>query len=118
MMDKGAGRRTSRRTVLAGMGAGVVSASMLSWNSAWAADEIPIGMLTPLTGAGGVDGPSMLKAAEAAVAEVNAARGPLGRQLGSSWRTTRRIPKRRFARRESSSMSIRCQLSSGPGRAA
>ena len=81
MMDKGAGRRTSRRTVLAGMGAGVVSASMLSWNSAWAADEIPIGMLTPLTGAGGVDGPSMLKAAEAAVAEVNAARGPLGRQL-------------------------------------
>ena len=42
---------------------------------------IRIGTLTPLTGAGGQYGPSMAKAALAAVAEVNAAGGVLGRKV-------------------------------------
>jgi neutral amino acid transport system substrate-binding protein len=78
--DQG-GPAVSRRTMIAGLGAGAVSLSLLSSTSAWAADDIAIGVLTPLTGAGGVEGPSMLKAMQAAAAEVNAAGGPLGRKL-------------------------------------
>jgi ABC-type branched-subunit amino acid transport system substrate-binding protein len=40
-----------------------------------------LGVLTPLTGAGGFDGPRMLKAMQAVQAEVNAAGGVLGRQI-------------------------------------
>jgi branched-chain amino acid transport system substrate-binding protein len=42
---------------------------------------IKIGTLTPLTGAGGPYGPTMVKAVKAVVAEVNAAGGVLGRQI-------------------------------------
>jgi branched-chain amino acid transport system substrate-binding protein len=42
---------------------------------------ISLGVLTPLTGAGSFDGPRMLKAIQAVVAEVNAAGGVLGRQI-------------------------------------
>jgi ABC-type branched-subunit amino acid transport system substrate-binding protein len=44
-------------------------------------DPIKLGVLTPLTGAGGQDGPRMLKAMEAVIAEVNKAGGVLGRKL-------------------------------------
>ena len=42
---------------------------------------ITLGILTPLTGAGGVDGPRMDKAMKAVFAEVNAAGGVLGRKI-------------------------------------
>ena len=40
-----------------------------------------LGVLTPLTGAGGFDGPRMLKAMQAVAAEVNAAGGVRGRKV-------------------------------------
>ena len=42
---------------------------------------IKLGVLTPLTGAGGQDGPRMVKAMQAVADEVNAAGGVLGRTL-------------------------------------
>src|SRR6185503_13573138 len=42
---------------------------------------LQLGVLTPLTGAGGFDGPRMLKAMQAVATEVNAAGGVLGRQI-------------------------------------
>ena len=43
------------------------------------ADPVKFGILTPLTGAGGQDGPRMLKAIEAVINEVNKSGGVLGR---------------------------------------
>lgn len=43
--------------------------------------SIPIGALTPLTGAGAFYGPGMAKTIELAVEEVNSAGGPAGRKL-------------------------------------
>src|SRR5450631_3405236 len=40
-----------------------------------------LGVLTPLTGAGGFDGPRMLKAMQAVADEINAAGGLLGRKI-------------------------------------
>lgn len=70
----------SRRTVLAGAAAGLASASPLRAFAA-AADPIPIGVLTPLTGAGGPFGAEMQKAITGAVERINAAGGPLGRRI-------------------------------------
>jgi branched-chain amino acid transport system substrate-binding protein len=42
---------------------------------------LQLGVLTPLTGAGGFDGPRMLKAMKAVIDEVNAAGGLLGRKV-------------------------------------
>ena len=42
---------------------------------------LPLGILTPLTGAGAFDGPRMLKAIEAVVSEINGAGGVLGRKI-------------------------------------
>jgi len=42
---------------------------------------LQLGVLTPLTGAGGFDGPRMLKAMQAVIDEVNAAGGLLGRKV-------------------------------------
>ena len=50
-------------------------------------------MLTPLTGAGGADGPRMLKAMEAVRAAVNAAGGLLGRQVTFSIEDTQTSPE-------------------------
>ena len=44
-------------------------------------EPLKLGMLTPLTGAGGFDGPRMLKAMQAVVEEVNKAGGVLGRKI-------------------------------------
>src|SRR2546423_15694303 len=40
-----------------------------------------LGVLTPLTGAGGFDGPRMLKAMQGGIDEVNTAGGLLGRKI-------------------------------------
>jgi neutral amino acid transport system substrate-binding protein len=71
----------TRRGAVKALGAAVAAASLRPWSSAMAAEELALGILTPLTGAGGIEGPSMLKAAQAAVQEINAAGGPLGRPL-------------------------------------
>ena len=42
---------------------------------------LQVGVLTPLTGAGGFDGPRMAKAMQAVIEEVNAAGGLLGRKV-------------------------------------
>jgi branched-chain amino acid transport system substrate-binding protein len=42
---------------------------------------LPLGVLTPLTGAGAFDGPRMLKAIQAVVSDINATDGVLGRKL-------------------------------------
>ena len=42
---------------------------------------LPLGILTPLTGAGAFDGPRMLKAIEAVVSEINGTGGVLGRKI-------------------------------------
>src|SRR6185436_5876641 len=70
----------SRRTLLAGSAALAATA----WAPRGAAAQgapIRLGTLTPLTGAGGSYGPSMRKAMEWVVSEVNAAGGALGRQV-------------------------------------
>jgi ABC-type branched-subunit amino acid transport system substrate-binding protein len=71
---------TTRRTFLRGAGAlGVAAASARrAWGQGGA---IKLGTLTPLTGAGGAYGPSMLKSMQWVVGEVNAAGGVAGRQL-------------------------------------
>jgi hypothetical protein len=44
-------------------------------------ETLRLGVLTPLTGAGGFDGPRMLKAMQAVATEINAAGGVLGRDI-------------------------------------
>ena len=71
---------TSRRTVL--KGATLAAAATALPIRAYAQGEpIRIGILTPLTGAGGNDGPRMLKAMQAVFDEVNKAGGVLGRKI-------------------------------------
>jgi ABC-type branched-subunit amino acid transport system substrate-binding protein len=70
----------SRRRALQGFAvaaAGTFSPSILRAQAA----PLVLGVLTPLTGAGGFDGPRMLKAMQAIAAEVNAAGGVIGRQI-------------------------------------
>ncbi len=72
--------RTTRRTVL--KGAAVLAAASAAPIRAYAQGEpFKIGILTPLTGAGGNDGPRMLKAMQAVFEEVNKAGGVLGRRI-------------------------------------
>jgi ABC-type branched-subunit amino acid transport system substrate-binding protein len=74
------GNRISRRRALQGIVAvaGSVSAPAIVRAQS---GTLQLGVLTPLTGAGGFDGPRMLKAMQAVAAEVNAAGGLLGRQI-------------------------------------
>src|ERR1700730_1752587 len=72
----------SRRRVLQGAAVavaapGIVAPSILRAQAA----PLALGVLTPLTGAGGFDGPRMLRAMQAVAAEVNAAGGGIGRQV-------------------------------------
>ncbi len=70
----------SRRAFL-GTGAVAIAAPLIP-RRAWAqAGPIKLGSLTPLTGAGGSYGPSMLKAMEWVASEINAAGGVVGRQV-------------------------------------
>ena len=73
-------RSISRRRALQGLAvamAGIFSPSLLRAQ----ASPLTLGVLTPLTGAGGFDGPRMLKAMQAVATEVNAAGGVIGRQI-------------------------------------
>src|SRR5215472_11009811 len=73
-------RSISRRRALQGFAvatAGVAAPSLLRAQGA----PLVLGVLTPLTGAGGFDGPRMLKAMQAVAAEVNGAGGVIGRQI-------------------------------------
>jgi len=65
------------------MGGAAAAAALAasSLRTAAEADALKFGVLTPLTGAGGADGPRMLKAIEAVIAEVNKAGGVLGRKI-------------------------------------
>src|SRR5262245_5074387 len=75
------GERISRRRALqvfaVTMGSAVSAPAIVRAQSA----PLQLGVLTPLTGAGGFDGPRMLKAMQAVATEVNAAGGLLGRQI-------------------------------------
>src|SRR5678816_2681555 len=70
----------SRRTLLAG-GAALAAATWAPRRAAAQGAAIRLGTLTPLTGAGGSYGPSMRKAMEWVVGEVNGSGGVLGRKI-------------------------------------
>ena len=92
--------RLSRRTVLKGAVASAAAAGLPVVGRAQA-EPIKVGILTPLTGAGGNDGPRMLKAMQSVFEEVNKAGGVMGRRIARSSRTTRPIRKPPCAQRES-----------------
>lgn len=75
----------SRRAVLKATAAAVAGAAWPSALSGVAGaaqgEPIPIGVLTPLTGAGGPFGADMQRAIVGAVERINAAGGPLGRPI-------------------------------------
>src|SRR5271155_5511511 len=72
--------KLNRRRLLAG--SAILAGAACLPNRVWAQESaIKIGTLTPLTGAGGSYGPSMVKAVKAVVDEVNAAGGVLGRKI-------------------------------------
>jgi ABC-type branched-subunit amino acid transport system substrate-binding protein len=70
----------SRRTFVKGAGA-LVLAGLAPAVVRGQGAPMQLGVLTPLTGAGGFDGPRMLKAMKAVIDEVNASGGLLGRQV-------------------------------------
>ena len=72
--------RFTRRTFVKGAGALVVASIAPAFVHAQGT-PMQLGVLTPLTGAGGFDGPRMLKAMQAVIDEVNAAGGLLGRKV-------------------------------------
>src|SRR5262249_25678085 len=71
---------TTRRALLKGAVAASVAAG-LPIRAGAQGGPVKLGILTPLTGAGGQDGPRMLKAMRAVVDEVNKAGGVLGRSI-------------------------------------
>jgi ABC-type branched-subunit amino acid transport system substrate-binding protein len=73
-------QRVSRRTFIAGGGA-VLAAGMVPALARGQGGAIRLGTLTPLTGAGGNYGPSMLKAMQWVAGEINAAGGVAGRKV-------------------------------------
>ena len=70
----------SRRTILKGAAVSAAAAGLPVVGRAQA-DPIKVGILTPLTGAGGNDGPRMLKAMQLVFEEVNKAGGVMGRRI-------------------------------------
>jgi ABC-type branched-subunit amino acid transport system substrate-binding protein len=74
--------RLSRRTVLKGAVASAAAAGLPVVARAQA-EPIKVGILTPLTGAGGNDGPRMLKAMQSVFEEVNKAGGVMGRRINT-----------------------------------
>jgi ABC-type branched-subunit amino acid transport system substrate-binding protein len=71
---------TTRRVLISGAAA---ATAIAAWRfpAAAQAEAIKLGVLTPLTGAGGQDGPRMLKAMQAVIDEVNKGGGVLGRRI-------------------------------------
>src|SRR5579884_1618849 len=72
--------QTTRRSILLSAAALAATAGMPRLGRAQG-PGLRLGVLTPLTGAGGFDGPRMLKAMQAVATEVNAAGGLLGRHI-------------------------------------
>lgn len=72
--------KTTRRTWLKGVAAATAGAALPIRVSAQG-EPLKLGILTPLTGAGGADGPRMLKAMQGVIEEVNKAGGVLGRKI-------------------------------------
>ncbi len=70
----------TRRSMMKTLSAGIAAAA-LPQHALAQGQPIKIGILTPLTGAGGNDGPRMLKAMQAVFDEVNKAGGVLGRMI-------------------------------------
>lgn len=70
----------NRRTILK-LSAASAAAGSLPFAASAQGEPIRVGILTPLTGAGGADGPRMLKAMNAVFDGVNKAGGVLGRQI-------------------------------------
>lgn len=74
-------RTISRRAWLEG-GAALSVAALLSARAfAQSGEPLKLGVLTPLSGAGGADGPRMLKAMQLVADEINAVGGLLGRKI-------------------------------------
>ncbi len=71
----------TRRQVFTLASAGAASLALPGWALAQSSEPIRIAALLPLTGGGGAYGPSMQRAAELVVGEVNAAGGVLGRKV-------------------------------------
>jgi ABC-type branched-subunit amino acid transport system substrate-binding protein len=71
---------TTRRALIRGAAATTAIAAMPIRASAQG-EPLKFGVLTPLTGAGGQDGPRMLKAMQAVIDEVNKAGGVLQRKI-------------------------------------
>ncbi|HSR81222.1 MAG TPA: ABC transporter substrate-binding protein, partial [Hyphomicrobiaceae bacterium] len=72
--------KTTRRNLVKGAAAMTVAAAVPGRSGAQG-EMLKFGILTPLTGAGGADGPRMLKAIEAVIEEVNRGGGVLGRRI-------------------------------------
>jgi branched-chain amino acid transport system substrate-binding protein len=72
--------RISRRTILK-TAAAAAATGAVPFPAYAQGEPIRLGILTPLTGAGGNDGPRMLKAMQAVFEEVNKAGGVLGRRI-------------------------------------
>jgi len=72
--------KTTRRSLLKGAAA-TTAAAALPARAGAQGEALKFGILTPLTGAGGADGPRMLKAIQAVIEEVNGAGGVLGRKI-------------------------------------
>src|SRR6476659_3999389 len=72
--------KTTRRSWLKGAAAATAGAALPLRASAQG-EPLKLGILTPLTGAGGADGPRMLKAMQGVMEEVNKAGGVLGRKI-------------------------------------
>jgi ABC-type branched-subunit amino acid transport system substrate-binding protein len=70
----------NRRTIIK-LSAATAALGALPFGALAQGEPIRVGILTPLTGAGGADGPRMLKAMNAVFDEVNKAGGVLGRQV-------------------------------------
>src|SRR5690348_567110 len=71
---------TTRRSLVQGAAAMTVAAA-LPGRAGAQGEALKFGILTPLTGAGGADGPRMLKAMQGVIEEVNRAGGVLGRRI-------------------------------------
>src|SRR5689334_21510976 len=72
--------KTTRRNLVKGAAAMTVAAAVPGRSGAQG-ETLKFGVLTPRTGAGGADGPRMLKAMQGVIEEVNKAGGVLGRKI-------------------------------------
>jgi ABC-type branched-subunit amino acid transport system substrate-binding protein len=69
------------RRILIKAAAATTAAATLPIRASAQGEPLKFGILTPLTGAGGADGPRMLKAMQAVIDEVNKGGGVLGRKI-------------------------------------